>query len=250
MARSGSLPPPPPPTAAGRGPDQLGGGDGSALGGQRHQRHPAAVRAAAEDDGLQAAGLAHLVGQLLQLVRRQAVDPGDQPAVDGLVDQGPRLARQRRLLGLPEPALDLPQIGQLALDRRRHLVRGGPEQAGRVGELAFDLAKPGQRGGAGGGEDAAQVGADRSLRDDLERTDLAQPGHVGAAAELERLVAGLHDPDLVAVLLLEEGDGPGPLGVVLGITVSTTTSSSARISLVDQILDAGDLVRTSAARSG
>ncbi len=153
------------------------------------------------------------------------------------------------MLGLAQPAFDVTQVGQLALHRRRQLVGARPEQLGGLRQLALDLAEPPQGRRPGGGENAAQVGADGPFRDDLERTDLSQPGHVGPAAKFERLVARLHHPYLVAVLLLEEGDGPGPLGVVLAHGLDADVLVDEDLP-VDQILDPASLLGAQAARSG
>ena len=62
--------------------------------------------------------------------------------------------------------------------------------------------------------DAASVGPDAALRQDLESTDFAGPGDVRAAAELAAEVVDLHHAHEVAVLLPEERDGAEVAGVL------------------------------------
>ena len=84
-----------------------------------------------------------------------------------------------------------------------------------VGEHPLVALEQGHAGLAGDRLDAAQVGADRALADDLDRADVTGGAHVGAAAELDRRPS-LEDTHDVAVLVAEEGDGPELLGLRLG----------------------------------
>ena len=96
------------------------------------------------------------------------------------------------------------------------LADGHVEHVGQLGEAALLLAQPLDRAGAGDRLDAAEVGADRRLGHDLHRADVAEGAHVGAAAELDRVPAGLEHADDVAVLVAEERDGTEVGGLGLG----------------------------------
>ncbi len=78
------------------------------------------------------------------------------------------------------------------------------------------VAVAAEGGHAGHGLDAAGVGPDGGLRDDGDGADGAEGGHMGAAAQLDRMGPGPNHPHLLAVLLLEEGEGTGRLGLGLG----------------------------------
>ena len=105
---------------------------------------------------------------------------------------------------------------QHPLERLGHLGGLGPQELGRL--LQGPLLRPQvvQGGQPGEGEDAPGVGADGALLGDLQRPDRAQGVHVGPAAQLERIAAGLDHPHELAVLLAEHGDGAQLLGVVPG----------------------------------
>ena len=75
----------------------------------------------------------------------------------------------------------------------------------------------------------------------LTRPDVAGGPHVGAAAQLGRVRAGLEHPDDVAVLVAEEGDGPELLGEVLGRLVVADRLVGQDL-VVGQVLDLDQLV--------
>ena len=88
----------------------------------------------------------------------------------------------------------------------RSCVRLHAEQARGLGEHVLVVTQPVDRAGAGDRLDATQVRTDRPLAHDLDRTDDAERVHVGAAAQLDRVRAGLEHAHDVAVLVAEERD--------------------------------------------
>ena len=83
--------------------------------------------------------------------------------------------------------------------------------------------------------------ADRALGHDLERADVAERAHVGAAAQLDRVRAGLEHPHDVAVLVAEEGDGAELAGLVLGGLVVAHRVVGEDLA-VGEVLDGRDLL--------
>ena len=118
----------------------------------------------------------------------------------------------------------------------RHVQRLGRRRQGGLG-----VAEPLDRAGAGDGLDPAEVGADRALADDLQRADVAEGAHVGAAAQLGRVRAGLEHPDDVAVLVAEEGDGAERLGLGLRRLVVAHRRVGEDLG-VGEVLDLADLL--------
>ena len=112
--------------------------------------------------------------------------------------------------------MELLHLALEPLDALRDLVGGDPEELGGPPQPGLLGADVGQRGRGRQGLDAPDVGADRALPQHLDRADHAEGVDVGAAAQLDRAVAGLDDPHDVAVLVAEEGDGADRLGVLLG----------------------------------
>ena len=125
--------------------------------------------------------------------RGQALQPGHAQALQLPLGVGQRLQPAPQLLG-----------GVLGpgLEQGRHL---GQELA-----LAVDVV---QRLEAGQGLDPAQVGPDRGLAEHVHRPDLAAVADVGAAAQLAGEVADLDHPDHRPVLLAEQRERPGRLGL-------------------------------------
>ncbi len=78
-----------------------------------------------------------------------------------------------------------------------------PDEPRRLRQNLFVALQKGDAVGSGDGLDAAQVGSDRRLTDDLDRADVAGRPHVRAAAELDRASRFEH-ADHVAVLVAEE----------------------------------------------
>ena len=102
-------------------------------------------------------------------------------------------------------ALGIPEPGNHGRDSLRQLVARRLEL---LAELADQRALPGQeaeRVHAHQRLDPAHARADGRLAEHLDEAELAGPGHVRAAAQLARVVADLDHPDLVAVLLPEQG---------------------------------------------
>ena len=158
---------------------------------------------------------AHGERQLAQLVGRQPVDARH----DRRRRPPPRRARRRAR----SPAVTAATFTSSASARASSSLRctppraspGEPTSCGDVVELVLVSLQQRHRTGAGDRLDAAQVGADRALADDLDQTDVAGRAHVRAAAQLDRRSRLEHAHD-VAVLVAEEGDGALRLGVALG----------------------------------
>ncbi len=92
-----------------------------------------------------------------------------------------------------------------ALHATDELVGRRPDETGGIGDQLLVALQQTDGVLAGDRLDAAQVGPDGRLADDLDETDVAAARDVGATAQLDR-VADLEHPDDVAVLVAEEGD--------------------------------------------
>src|SRR5437764_538594 len=121
----------------------------------------------------------------------------------------------RRLPQGLELVIQLPPLLEETFDALGQLVRAHAQDSGCALDEALVFAKVLEGGLTGQGFDAAHVGGDRSLGDDLHRADHPQGADVGAAAQLDRTAAGLDDAHHVAVLVAEEGDGARLLSLVL-----------------------------------
>ena len=214
-ASSGSLPPPPlisflaSSSSVGRVEAAVGRD-------RRDERRATALRRGGEDDGAEPVLVAQRQRDVAQGVALEAVDALDDDAVHRLGRERRRLVAGRLALehlDLVAQRLDLVEALAGAVD---HLADRHVEHLGELGEASLLGAEPLDRAGAGDRLDAAEVGADRRLGHDLHGTDVAERPHVGAAAQLDRVPAGLEHADDVAVLVAEEGDGAEVGGLGLG----------------------------------
>ena len=126
--------------------------------------------------------------ELTELVATQAVAPGDDDTIDG--GRGERDPFRAGLLGAlgRQLLLKLPDLADEARHPFGQLGRADLERIGELAQLHLFVVDAGQRGVTGDGEDAPEVGADRSLAGDLDRTDEAERVHVRAAAQLDRVL--------------------------------------------------------------
>ena len=127
-----------------------------------------------------------------------------------------RSAHRQLTPGVGEVALQLAALRLHRLDPSEHLGDRGLELVGqRLGHRRL-IEEVAPRRLAGQGLDPPDTRGDPGLGDDLEQGDVAGARHMGAAAQLHRIVAvagqgvaeGQH-PYAVAVLLAEQGHGPG-----------------------------------------
>src|SRR5690606_40027504 len=173
-----------------------------AVGGDRgDERRAPALGGGAEDAPPDAGPVPQRDGEVAQAVAVDAVDPLDDHAVHGPAGQLLGLvAGQLPLEGLHLVAQRLDLLEALA-GTVDHLPDGHVEDRGQLPQDGLLLPQALDRAGAGDRLDAAQVRADRTLGHDLDRADVAEGPDVGAAAQLDRVAAGLEDPDHVAVLV-------------------------------------------------
>src|SRR6266702_792034 len=149
-------------------------------------------------------------------IRHTVRDQG-QPA--DVLGAGRDLPRRLEQAGRAQPlqlALGVPQPGHHGRDPLRQLLARCLEL---LAELADQRAFPGQeaeRVHAHQRLDPAHARADGRLAEHLDEAKLAGPGHVRAAAQLARVVADLDHPDLVAVLLPEQGQRAQLARLLLG----------------------------------
>ena len=113
------------------------------------------------------------------------------------------------------------QLGGQRLHLRRHMLdllhqrgRGGAKRPCRLLDGLLQPFIIGKHAVPRQGLDPADTCRDAVLGQDFEGRDDAGIGHMGAAAELHGKVSHLHHPDLLAVLLAEEGHGPGLPGIL------------------------------------
>ena len=132
----------------------------------------------------------------------------------------------------------------ISSSRRRtpfeQIVGRRPDQPRRVGDELLVALQQAHGVVAGDRLDAAQVGADRRLADDLDQADVAGGAHVRAAAQLDR-VADLEHPDDVAVLVAEEGDRPERRSLRPWWSRRPAPARWPSVSLVGDPFDLGDL---------
>ncbi len=141
---------------------------------------------------------------------------------------------------------DLVELAPHALDQGVGLAADEP---GRLADRPLVTLQEVHASRAGDRLDAAQVGADRALADDLDRADVAGRPHVRAAAQLEAVAPRLEHPHDVAVLVAEEGDRPHRQRLVLGGLVGAHAVVGQHLA-VGELLDALDLLVGDATRSG
>jgi hypothetical protein len=111
------------------------------------------------------------------------------------------------------------------LDPGRQLVDRHPEPGCQSPEQLVVLERAPHGGVAGDRLDAADTGADAALADDQKQANLGRAVHMRAAAQLGGEATERDDPDILAVFLTEERDGPVPdrirvrldLGGALGV---------------------------------
>ena len=216
--------------------------ESAALGRGRGQGRPSGVERGAEDHGLHSVDIAYRRRQVAQAVAADVIYTGHDHAVHGR-------GRQFRRSAQRHPA---PQLGHLGPQRLRlalalghavgQLGRGHSQRPGHVAYERLLAAQQGERVVAGDGLQPAHVGADRRFRSDVERPDVAQGPHMGAAAQLHRMAAGFEHPHQLSVLLPEEGDRADLPGMVEGGLVVAARLVAEHFG-VDQVLHVGDLLR-------
>ena len=216
MARSGSLPPPPPPTVRAAAEISSGAVTRSPLAGQRHQggtrpvrdcrRGPrcAGRRSGAPDWPAPAAGRGRVRPTLATSQPSTALDaracgPGPARAACSAARSRPSSSRE---------------VVELALEGGGQFVGAGA-RAGRPRRRS--VARPGAAGPEWRCPWWPRYAAGWSRSSPRRRSRPARSGPAGrrgcrrtAPCDSE---PGPHDPNLVAVLVLEEGDGPGLVGV-------------------------------------
>src|SRR5207248_7515480 len=135
------------------------------------------------------AGAGHHGGPVAEAVA-QAVARPEQVVHLGRLDLAHHRAHRANGLGAAGDLVEVHAGRARAPELPLELARPGLELVDAPLELLLPLAVPGEHRRPGEGLDAPRARADASLRDDLERPDLAGVLDVGAAAELAREVAG------------------------------------------------------------
>lgn len=155
---------------------------------------------------------------------------------------GPDPGGSHLVAGPPATALQLAVLLDELGHPPRHLGRLDAKRPRRLPQLGFALL-PAPLGGLPRHQfDAPDPLADGTLGDDHHGADVAAPLHMGAAAQLTGPAPEVHDADLRAVFLAEEGHRPLGAGFV-HIRHGDTTREIVANGGIDPPLDGAHLLR-------
>ena len=173
---------------------------------------------ACEDAGTGSGKLAaHEVPLAAQALGVETVETGDAHGVASVDHAGKRLVDHgghRGGLGLLLGVLELLDGGKVVLNALHNLAGSDLEQVGGSLEAGLLLVEEGKSVEGGHSLDAAHVGCDGTLGDDLDQAALGGVGHMRAAAQLAGESLDVDDAHLGAVLLTEKRGGAAGAGLV------------------------------------
>ena len=181
----------------------------------RHQteEHRLPVRPASEQDDPGTEPVAELVAEIPEGLDvgglhdgRQDIDPVDLP--DAAHQIAGILRRQFPLERLDLP-LQFPFTPEKLFRSVRRFQKTDLQQTGRLPEFVLQAPHMGDSRVSRHRLDPADAGGDGRLMDDLQKADVAGPGHMGPAAEFAAESAHPDDADRLPVLLVEDRRRPG-----------------------------------------